>query len=288
MTVMTAPKVTVAICTLNREEVLRQLIEDILAQHYQPLELLIIDQTPVLSPEMERYYHQHPQQLTLVRMKAQGQGQARNLALRQATGEIILYFDDDVRLEPKIIEYHAQHYQDPMVGAVTGRIDDAKGDPPSCGGRVNWYGKVTVDRFIGRTHHVESVSGGNMSVRTALLRQLGGFWELAGNTVQMREETDMSLKVIKAGYQVICEPAAHLLHLAYPSGGTRTETDRIRWYEDYFYAEFTFFFRHFAKWKLPIYLLSLTRPITACAIYYGHFRGRALMAPWRGLARAWQ
>lgn len=284
---MKSPSVTVGICTLNREEVLQQTLHDIWAQDYEPLELIVVDQTENLSPAMESFYRENANRLKLIRMEAKGQGQARNRVLREATGEVTVFFDDDIRLKGKTIWHHAKHYSDPKVGAVAGRVDDAHGDPPCCGARVNWFGKVVIDRDISHIHTVESVIGCNMSVRTNVARERG-FWELPNNTVQMREETDASLAISRAGYQIICEPEAHILHLAFRSGGSRNNATRIRWYEDYFFAEFSYFFRNFPKWKLPLYLLVLIRPIVACSFYYGKGSAEALAAPWKGLKRAWQ
>lgn len=280
--------VTVAVCTLNREEIVRQTLEDVWAQEYPNLEVVVVDQTPELTAEMEKFYSDNSSRLKLFRMDAKGQGQARNKAWRESSGEIVFYIDDDVRLEPDVIKNQLVHFADPSVGAVTGLVNDAHGDPATCGGRVNWYGRVRVERDVAEVHPVESVSGGSMSIRKKILEQIGGFWELTNNTVQMREETDMSLRVIKAGFQVICEPSSVLLHLAHRSGGTRSNTDRIKWYEDYFYAEYMYFFRNFPKWKLPFYVFGLSRPILSCMFYYGKARPKALVAPLKGLIRAWQ
>ncbi|MCA9388847.1 glycosyltransferase family 2 protein [Candidatus Berkelbacteria bacterium] len=279
---------SLAICTLNRPEILIQTIKDVWALPTQPDELIIIDQTENLPDHLAEFYKKFSSKLKVVRMKAKGLGQARNRAIKEASSDLILFIDDDVRLKADLIKYHKLHFTEQDVGAVVGRVDDALGDPPSCGGRVNWFGKVTVDRDVSQVHPVESLSGGNMAMRLDLLRSLGGFWSLAGNLVQLREETDMAMRIKKAGYKVICEPRASLLHLAHKSGGTRSAPDRIDWYHDLFFSEFKYFFRNFPKWKLPFYVLGLARPILACAIYYGKFSPRAISAPWRAMRKAWQ
>ncbi|MHC5832027.1 MAG: glycosyltransferase family A protein, partial [Nostoc sp.] len=50
---------------------------------------------------------------------------ARNYAVRRASGEIILFIDDDVQLTPGLLAAHAKNYlQNPEVGAVAGRVFD--------------------------------------------------------------------------------------------------------------------------------------------------------------------
>jgi GT2 family glycosyltransferase len=237
--------------------------------------------------EMEAYYRANSSWINLFRMEPKGQGAARNVILERSKKDIVVFFDDDVILSPGIVTFLTNHFEDPSVGAVVGRIDDNNGGPPCCGARVNWYGKVTVNHYIKHVHKVESVMAGNVAWRKSALLEVGGFWDLTGNTVQMREETDMTLRLMKAGYQIICEPNAKLLHLAYKSGGARFQTDRMKWYEDYFFAEFTYFLRNFAKWKLPFFLFTLARPILACSFLYGKGRLSAICIPWRSLKRAW-
>lgn len=281
-------RVSFAICTLNRPKILIQTIEDVWRLKTQPDELIVIDQSDELSEEMQDFYERNKHRIRVVRMKEKGQGLARNAVLREAAYGIVLFTDDDVRISSDLVYHHKKHYQDPKVAAVQGRVDDANGDPPACGGRVNWYGKVTVDRSVDSVHSIEGLIGCNMSLRLDVARLLSGFWQLQGNTVQMHEETDLALRMIRAGYQVICEPEAALLHLAYKSGGTRSLANRITWYESYFSSEYSYFFRNFPKWMLPFYMASLVRPILACSIYYGRFRPTAIMTPWKALVRAWQ
>lgn len=282
-------RLSLVICTLNRSNIIRQTIEDLWKLSTQPDELVIIDQTENLPQELDQFYLENKHRLKLIRMKAQGLGQARNRAIAEVNNEIILFIDDDVRLEADIVLHHRKHFSDLKVGAVVGRIDDAHGEPATCGGRVNWFGGVRVNTNTTKVCSVESLSGGNMSIRMSVLRGVGGFWELKGNSVQLREETDVSLRIRKAGYLVLCDPEAALLHLAVRGGsGTWTQTNRIKWYGDYFFAEYSYFFRNFPKWKLPFYILNLMRPILACGLYYGHLRPSAIAAPWQALVRAWQ
>lgn len=231
-----------AICTLNRPKILIQTITDLLALPTQPDKIIVVDQTQDLPTQLVDFYQKHRSKLKVIRMKAKGLGQARNRAIKESGCDLILFIDDDVRLKSDLIKYHKLHFKDEKVGAVVGRVDDNLGDPPSCGGRVNWFGKVTVDRDVTKVHQVESLSGGNMSMRLDLVKRLGGFWSLEGNLVQLREETDMALRIKRAGFDVICEPRASLLHLAHRTGGTRSAPNRIDWYHDLFFLNLNTFF----------------------------------------------
>jgi glycosyltransferase involved in cell wall biosynthesis len=97
------PSVTIAIPTYNRARLLTQTLEGLTAQDYprELLEILIIDNN---SPDNTRAVvasfgsAAHPPRHILETQ--QGANFARNRALAEARGEIIVYGDDDILLPP--------------------------------------------------------------------------------------------------------------------------------------------------------------------------------------------
>ena len=69
--------------------------------------------------------------------------------------------------------------------------------------------------------NVMTVRGCNMSFRRDLLARLGGFDPALLPPYSFREDTDMSFRVRAAGYTIRFSPAAALVHLDAPTGGTR-------------------------------------------------------------------
>ena len=56
--------------------------------------------------------------------------------------------------------------------------------------------------------------------RMAVVREIGGF----DRRTNLLEETDFSTRLRKAGWRILFEPKAELLHLSTPAGGVRDAT----------------------------------------------------------------
>ncbi len=105
-----AIKVSVITPTFGRPHHLRYLVRFFQAQTYPEKELLILDDSPEASEEMqliaesspEISYIHHPERLSI--------GKKRNMLIEKAQGEIIVQFDDD--------DYYASAYIQAMVNAL--------------------------------------------------------------------------------------------------------------------------------------------------------------------------
>jgi GT2 family glycosyltransferase len=71
-----------------------------------------------------------------------------------------------------------------------------------------------------RRENVAALCGGNHSIRRATALAIGGYDENYLGWA-FREETDLALRLIRVGKQIVFDPRAGLLHLATPSGGCR-------------------------------------------------------------------
>jgi GT2 family glycosyltransferase len=143
-----------------------------------------------------------------------------NLAAARATGEWLLFLNDDVvPLRPDWMDRLAAHVCRPEVGAVgalllypSGSIQHAFVATGMAGGA----GHPLRDTFGSPywpwwrlARDVSAVTGACLAMRTAVFRELGGFDErfpVNGNDV------DLCLRARRAGYRVIVEPAAVLRH----------------------------------------------------------------------------
>ncbi|PMB04299.1 glycosyltransferase, partial [Fischerella thermalis CCMEE 5273] len=97
---MNLPFISVIIPTYGREEPLRDSIIDVLKQDYSNFEVLVVDQTPKHEPEIEAFLSEQATagKIQWFRLNWASLPGARNYAVRRAKGEIILFIDDDVKL----------------------------------------------------------------------------------------------------------------------------------------------------------------------------------------------
>lgn len=149
------------------------------------------------------------------------QARSRNIGLRQATGEIIAFLDDDSFAHPTWLEELLKPYGDPTVGGVGGRALRNQPDEDKQG--VDQIGKLLPNGELtgnfaadpGRDLEVDHAIGCNMSFRREIIESLDGFRELFPG-VALREETDPCLRVKLLGYKIIFAPKAVVDHIGAP------------------------------------------------------------------------
>jgi glycosyltransferase involved in cell wall biosynthesis len=99
----TSPLVTVVITTHNRVNLLGRAIDSVLAQSYKHIEVIVVDDFSSQSYEsVKKKYH------SIVRFirndKNIGLGASRNRGIKESSGELISFLDDDDEILPEKIE----------------------------------------------------------------------------------------------------------------------------------------------------------------------------------------
>ena len=113
-------KVSVIVPIYNTEKYLDQCIESIVSQEYADLEILLInDGSTDGSGNICRKWEALDARVRYVEKENEGQGIARNLGIRLAAGEYIIFVDSDDYIERE------------LVGRVLNRITEEKADRKS-------------------------------------------------------------------------------------------------------------------------------------------------------------
>ena len=284
---------SVILPTYQRERVLCDTIEYLLALSYPNYELLVIDQTPMHEIETEKFLRAHaeadPARFRWHAIQKPNLPHARNVGARLAAGDFLLYCDDDIIPPVSLIDMHLQSLEQPGIGAATGGIIEERRKlpvrPRPCevlpSGRVNDYWDHEVPKGTS-----DSLRGGNMSMPRRIVFEAGLFDEAyIGNAY--REETDFSLRVLQMGYQIAFDPAAGIVHLGHPTGGGRASktTDESRYLFEFHHNIAYFFAKNFKQRYLPSFL---QREMAWFVKERSDFHGRpqlvfsALQGVWRG------
>ena len=217
---MEDPFVSIIIITRNRPFLLRHSIERVLNQPYPHKELIVVDSSS--NDESEHIVAQYPEVIS-VRLRGQHNNmpQARNAGLAAASGDILAFIDDDAMVQPGWLAALLKTYHDETIGAVGGRIiempephcDEVRGSPrflikPS--GRV--IGK-NRGAFSAEDAEVDHLIGCNMSFRREVIEQVGGF-DPNYKLTNLREETDICIRVKKAGWHIMFVPTMAVVHVS--------------------------------------------------------------------------
>lgn len=248
-------KVSVIIPTYRREESLRVLLQGLLEQDYRDFEIIVVDQSPPVSQNVNALVANNPDKIKYLSFDGQNAAQARNKGLKEAGGEIIICCDDDVMVNPDFIKNHAKNYADPLVGEVSGRVICANDRPRSKikkVGRIRKIdGKVTGNFNADFKTEIEHGYGCNISYKKDLLIKVGGYDERLRGTGSF-DDMDVSFKIRKLGYRIIFEPLAQTIHLQ-GAGGTRefSFAQQMYWYYHNFML---FYLKHMPKVFFPFFL----------------------------------
>ncbi|MBO6798550.1 glycosyltransferase family A protein [Maricaulis sp.] len=128
---MTSPIVSVAMPVYNVERYVEAAVESVLAQTYENLELLIIDDGGSdNSIELCRAFIDP--RVRIISQENRGLAGARNSGIRYARGEIIAFLDSDDLWHPQKLERHLEHLRErPDVGvSFSGaKLIDERGVP---------------------------------------------------------------------------------------------------------------------------------------------------------------
>ena len=228
---------SVVIPTYNREQQLVDTIRYVLANTYPDFEVIVVDQTKEHTPEVTEALHafEDDERFRYIQLPVANLPYARNVGLQATEGEVIIYVDDDVELDPDFIAHHVKRFTDPNVGAVAGRIitpgigsgNDFSSKPRP--GRLNWDGhNETHFNQTSYSGEVEWGQGCNMSFRRTVLEQADGFDERFTQNA-IHEEVDAFTRVRATGRMAVFEPQASLVHLKEASGGCRSQENELRY-----------------------------------------------------------
>ena len=165
-----------------------------------------------------------------------------NMAAARATGELVLFLNNDVEARhPGWLEALAAQALRPDVAAVGARLvypggrlqhagvvlglGGAAGHVLAglAGGEAGYGGMAVLPR------EVSAVTGACMASRRSVVEELGGFDEGLGIDLN---DVDYCLRAWAAGYRVLYEPAAELVHHESPSRGTSGSLSDIRRFVD--------------------------------------------------------
>jgi cellulose synthase/poly-beta-1,6-N-acetylglucosamine synthase-like glycosyltransferase len=158
----------------------------------------------------------------------QGLSFARNAGLAAARGEITVFTDDDVLVDPHWIHRLVAAFDAADgVACVTGAIVPAEVEtqPQLWLEEFGGFHKGFERQIFNTTTHARTMplypynaglfgSGANMAFRTEILRAMGGFAvDLgAGTAAHGGEDLDVLQRTVSAGHTLVYEPAALMWH----------------------------------------------------------------------------
>ena len=213
-------QVTVAIPTYNRADFLRQTLAGLVAQQFprDHFEILVLDNnsTDHTRAVVAEFASAHPAPRYLLETR-QGLDYARNRAIAEARGAIIVFGDDDILVQPDwLAQMTGPLLADPAqrIGAVGGEVIPIFPDglPPWV---AEWHAPLAFRPDLGPLPPHHSPMGANLAFPRWVFTQLGLFHtaldRAAGNYFS-GGDSEMIRRVRAAGHQVWFAPGAAVQH----------------------------------------------------------------------------
>jgi glycosyltransferase involved in cell wall biosynthesis len=214
-------KISVAIPTYNRADFLRQTLAGIVAQQFPrgQFEVLVIDNnsTDHTRAVVAEFAGATPAPRHVLETQ-QGLDHARNRAITEARGEVILFGDDDILVQP---DWIAQMVAPLLADAGAGRIGAVGGEvipvfPDGLPDWVReWHAPLAFRPDLGPLEERHSPMGANVAFPKRVFAQLGPFHtaldRAAGNYFS-GGDSEMIRRVRAAGLEVWFSPAAAVRH----------------------------------------------------------------------------
>jgi glucosyl-dolichyl phosphate glucuronosyltransferase len=213
-------KVTIAIPTHNRAEFLRQTLAGIARQDFphSEFEVLVVDNNSSdhTRAVVEAFAREKPAPLYLLETR-QGLDHARNRAIAEASGDIVVFADDDILVEPDWIAAIAApfaRHSPGKIGAVGGEVIPVFPDglPPWLKGA---HGPLGYRQDTGPLPPAQSPMGANLAIPRWIFEKYGRFHtdlDRQGKHYFSGGDGEMIRRLRTAGFEIWFAPEAKVLH----------------------------------------------------------------------------
>ncbi|RKN31877.1 glycosyltransferase [Micromonospora musae] len=282
--------VSVIVPAYNEAANIAATVRSLMASDYPALEVIVVDDgsTDGTADIVERM---RLRDVRVIRQSNAGKPAALNTGIRAARAGLLVLVDGDTVFQPDTVRRLVQGFVDPTVGAISGNTKVAN-----------------RRRLLGRWQHLEYVIGFNLdrrmydvlecmptipgaigAFRRDVLRSVGG---VPGDT--LAEDTDLTMKVLRAGWRVVYEESA-IAWTEAPSTLRQLWRQRYRWC----YGTMQAMWKHRHALREPgaggklgrrglpyLTVFQLLLPLTAPAVDVFALYG-LLFLPWSTLALSW-
>jgi glycosyltransferase involved in cell wall biosynthesis len=220
------PTTTAVICTRNRVDDLRRVLTSLAWQTLGCTEVIVVDDSDTTQrATVDTVCATAGVPVDVLRKDQPGLTASRNLAIRHTTGEVTMFFDDDVVLHPHYVERMLDVFaSSPDVVGAGGSIDDDHEYgwqrlramlmlPGRKAGKVYPSGWSTQSPRS-RSGPVEHLIGCNMAYRTEVLRQYRFADDFMGYA--LGEDLELSHRLHLDGHRLVSVGDARCWHLTTP------------------------------------------------------------------------
>jgi len=198
------PFLSILVAAYNEERGIKKKLEQTLALDYPPdrMEIIVLsdgssDRTDAIVESFD------DSRVRLLRVTGRkGKTNAQNEGVKVARGEVLIFSDATTVYHPQALRYLASNYENPLVGAASGRYQyfDREGNSPTgLGTLAFWNYENFIKAIQSRIHTISGCCGCIYSLRRKAYTPLAP--EVISDLVQ-------PLHIIRQGYRAVFEDRA--------------------------------------------------------------------------------
>ena len=207
----TDARVTVLIPTLDRYKYLHVVLEQLRGQTVAPLEIIIVDQTRQDARDNTIATKFADLPLRLLYQDEPGQCASRNAGLQIATGDYILFIDDDDEIPSNLIEAHLKNLHRHGADVSSGVAQE-----------VGTEGLPAHEQYA----RMSDVFPTNNTLARRSVLSRSGLFDLAFNRAP-RADGDLGMRVYLSGAFMVLDQGVSVLHHRAAVGGLRVHRARV-------------------------------------------------------------
>lgn len=209
-------KISAIVCTYNRELFICETIDSLLVSltGVKDFEIVIIDNNSSdHTPELLLKYKDHSY-IKYIKEETQGLSHARNRGITEATGDILVFLDDDIEIKPDYFVTLEKTFSDPDISIAGGKV------LPFNVGIPLWlperyYYLVSIFDIGDKVQTTRYLMGANFVIRKNLANEVG-YFDVAlgrkGNNLMAGEENEYMDRITSLGYKIYYVPDLVVYH----------------------------------------------------------------------------
>lgn len=196
--------ISVIVPTFNGEETITDCLNSFLNQSYKgEYEVIVVDDGSIdkTGEVVEKY------PVRLLAQRHRGPAAARNLGARNASGDILLFTDDDCVAEKNWIEEMVKPFDNPEIAGVQGRY---KTKQRSLIARFAQYEIEERYERMAKQKYIDFIGSYSAAYRRNVFLKEGGFDE--SFPIASGEDPDLSFRLAAEGHKMVFAPNAVVYH----------------------------------------------------------------------------
>lgn len=208
--------------TYNRKDLLLATLCSFNNQSYRNFEVIVVDDgsEQKLSEEISRLSLNY--KTIYLYTDHHGRASARNYGIKNAFGEIFLFFDDHSVPCPILVEEHVKgHCKKKNHGALRGRVEYIK-DFSELLNQKNIHFWKNLHHKVFQNNPIVAFGTHNLSVKREVISKIGGFDEMFN--CYGGEDQELGVRIKKAGYRIGYLPRAVAYNIRIPKSNTEILT----------------------------------------------------------------